>query len=330
MRDSSQTLTNLLLSLFIVASTTIVVLSLYPVNTVFFSPLERAFYVGMGAFLTYFVFSFVTLLNTVPKTFSLSILGIPRPGKTVYLNVLFDQLQQGNVKNIQFSPYGHDTIERVLSNLNVLTSGRWLPPTEPGTVSYYRANTSIKRLPLNKQFKIELADYAGEHIGEFDSSTEMWLHKSDFFNYVTQSEGLMLAMDVEYILREAPANVEKMQNAYVAAIQILVEKKGQSGGQKLNIPVTLLFMKSDLLSNEAFLKSDIYDAPRLHGKEAEINEEFVLQKVARLVNVCQRRCVHFKYFYVTSVGQISSDGEPPEQLRPQGVVEPLLWMLGKA
>ena len=186
------------------------------------------------------------------------------------------------------------------------------------------ANTTIKRLPLYKKFKFNLADYSGEHIGEFDPSAEMWLHKSDFFNYVTQSEGVMLAIDVEYILRESPANVEKMQNAYVAAMQILVKKKGQSGRQKLNIPVTLLFMKSDLLSNDAFLKSAIYD------KEVEINKEFVLQKVARLLNVCERHCVHFKYFYVTSVGEVSSNGKPPQPLHPQGVVEPLLWMLGKA
>jgi len=267
---------------------------------------------GIGATFAVFLGYVYRLLEANPATFKLSILGFPYAGKTVYLTLLFNQLISTKQEDIQFAPYGQETIEQVLRDLNTLSSGIWLPPTQPGTVFYYRANAVIggQRIPfLTQRFKLEIGDYAGEHIDEFDPSSELWLHKSDYFNDVVNSDGILLALDVDYLISRQITEIGKLQNVFIAAIQVLAEKKGIDVSKKLKTPVALLFLKTDLIF------------------ERGITEEMLLDSIPRLLNVCENTFEKFTVFFVSSVGEVSKTGDPPEVIRPLGVVEPLIWML---
>ena len=247
-------------------------------------------------------------LDSNPTTVTMSLLGFPRTGKTVYLTALFDQLQQANESGIQFTPHGSETVEEVTKNLNSLSRGVWIPPTKPGVVFFYRATALTGAGLFKRKYKLEIADYAGESIGELNPFDEKWLHKTDYFKYVIQSDAVILAIDTQVLSERARDEIDEIQNAFVAAFQILAEHKGAVDGKKLKTPVALLFMKADLI------------------REKDLEKE-MMGEVSRLINVCRGRCRYFRHFFVSSVGDLGLDGQPPKHLRPIGVVEPIVWLL---
>lgn len=264
----------------------------------------------VGAAVAFYGMMIIRLLYRNPTSFTISLLGFPLSGKTVYLTVLFDELQRTQETAIQFVPYGQETVERVTHDLNTLSKGVWLPTTQPGSVFYYRANASIGFGLFRRRYKIEIADFAGERIGELDSSDEKWLHKSDYFKYVIQSEAVLFAMDCQVLIKGDKAQREEMQNAFVAALQILAESKGVTENRRLQTPIALLFLKADLLRNS-------------------VKEEDLPSMIPRLISVCERRCANFRYFFVSSVGELGPQEYPPETLRPRNVVAPIVWILRK-
>lgn len=265
----------------------------------------------LGAMILYFILAFIQVINKNPIPLTISLLGFPSAGKTVFLTILFDQLQRIEDAGIQFSPYGQETVENVINNLNTLSRRIWLPATQPNTVLYYRANASIGSGIFRNRYKIEIADFAGEKIEELEPSKEAWLHKSDYFKYVTQSEAVLLAVDCQVLITHDRVKIEEMQNAFVAAIQILIENKGVPENRMLHAPVALLFLKTDLL------------------KGSEIMEEELPNMIPRLISVCEKRCENFQYFFVSSIGDLGHDGSPPETLNPKNVAKPIVWILKK-
>ncbi|MGD0499306.1 MAG: hypothetical protein ABSC23_12815 [Bryobacteraceae bacterium] len=259
--------------------------------------------------LTVYGYLFSRVVNRHPTTFSISLLGYPYTGKTVYLTTLFDLLQRASAPGIRFSPYGRETIEQVADNLMALYSGKWLPPTPAGTVFFYRANATIGVGFGRSRYKVEIGDYAGEQIGELNPVDVRWLHKSDYFKYVIQSDGIMLMVDSSMLASGDPARIEEAQNGFIAAFQILAEEKGAVDNRRLRAPVALMFMKTDLLSP---------------SEPEHLKEHF-----SRLVEVCEARCLRFRTFFVSSTGPLA-DGCPPRALRGDGVVDPLIWMLRNA
>ncbi len=274
-------------------------------------------YTVMTVALTAMVASYLVLIGRFfsrnPISLTISMLGFPGAGKTVYLTTLFDQLQRREEAGVRvrFTPYGRETIEAVTTNLNLLSSGTWLLPTPPGSVFPYRANATIGVGLFQRKFKIEIADWAGEKMAELNPSEPAWLHKTDYFKFVIQSDAVILALDAGSVWKSDRATREKIQNAYVAAFQVLAEEKGATERQQLRAPVALVFLKVDLCPPDKPVD--------------ELNH-----LVDRLISVCEARCQHFKVFYVSAVGGVQEDGRPPEEISPKGVVEPLIWILARS
>jgi hypothetical protein len=266
----------------------------------------------MGLFVAFFSLALLTTIDRHPRSISISLLGFPYSGKTVYLTVLFDLLQTGTDRQIRFAPYGQETVERITDDLNTLSRGKWLPSTKLGSVFYYRAYATLRSSPLPRRFKIEIADYAGENMGELDPTSDMWLHKSQYFKYVAESDAILLAIDCELFRSGQIHKIDEAQNAFVAALQILAENKGVTGGLKLNTPVGILLLKADLLSGiTAAIESD----------------EFLSDQMPRLTAVWRERCKNRKSFFVSSVGALSLFNVPPTSLKPANVVGPIVWVL---
>jgi hypothetical protein len=262
--------------------------------------------------ITITVFWTARLLARYPAFLSIAMLGHPGVGKTVYLTMLFDSLQRGRLQTIRFSPAGRETVERVAENLTVLSNGLWLPGTMIGEVFPFRAHVSRGRGPLTRQYRLEIADHAGQNTSALDPRSELWLHKADFFKYVIQSDALIIAIDTGTVLRAPQPVVQEVQNSLVAAFQLMVEEKGLSPAGRLKNPVALVFMKGDLA-------------------EAQLTRtrEQLASRMQRLIDVCSRRCQNFEIFVVSAVGSVQQDGAPPNVLKPIGVTEPLGWILSK-
>ncbi len=226
--------------------------------------------------------------------------------------MVFDTLMGGKVDEVSFAPYGLETTERVGQDMDQLLHGRWLPATETTTVFSYRANAYVGSGLRQRSYKLEITDYAGEYTTEFVPGGASWLHRSDYFRYVTRSDAVFLIVDAGLIMADAD-RTRSLESSYVAAVEALVEAKGQSGARMINTPVGLVFTKLDLVLSDE--------------KDSKTAVDELASRLPRLVGRCRSLCRHFATFAVSAVGSLSPDGGPPAELRPLGVVEPLRWVL---
>jgi hypothetical protein len=273
----------------------------------------------VGSLITTLLFYISRFLYKNPTLVTMSILGFPSTGKTVYLTIAFDELQRAHDKEISFSPYSTETVEQVMNNINILNKGRWLNPTELGSIFPFRANASIGSGLFMKRYKIEIADYAGQKLGELLPENAMWLHKTDYFKYVVQSDVVFFAFDCALFNSAEESMIEEIQNAFVAALQILAESKGATENLKLKIPIAVIFLKADLIIDSSLTKV----SPDLAKKR----ERYYINVVSRMFEVFENRCEHFSYYFISSVGKLGSEGEPPKNLSPVNVVNPIKWAL---
>jgi len=254
---------------------------------------------------TAFMFLF---LKRNPKTLRISLLGFPNSGKTVFLTVLFDQINSRRLNGIFFSPWGRETNEKYQEDLLTIKNGAWLQCTSADSVFPYLIKASEKGI-LGRRYKIEVADYAGEYTKEFDIRSEKWLHRTEYFNYVTQSDAVFLSIDCSLLKTAKHQNkdiieMQTMENAFIVALQMLIEEKRVKVGKKLKTPLAIVFMKYDLI--------------------LEKPENLELY-VSRLTDFCKKRCKNFQIFAVSSVGSIKKDGSPPKEIKPIGIIQPLIW-----
>lgn len=252
----------------------------------------------------YLLFRIIKVLRRHPATLTIAILGFPNSGKTVYITTLFDELQQGKSKRLRLTPYGTDTVEEVTRNLNSLARGQWLPRTKSDNVFFFRAIISVRDTAA--RIKLEIGDFAGEDISELQPSSDRWLHRSDYFKYVMDSDAIMLALDGEMLGPEQIDSVDETVNAFIAAIQIVADNRGAVGNRRLRVPVALLVMKADLFDDEY--------------------RNLITAKLNRLISVCKERCLFFEFFFVSSTGPVRGN-EPPVNRQPMSVIEPLEWAI---
>lgn len=250
------------------------------------------------------------LFITHPTSLVISMLGFKDYGKTVYLTVLFNKLTVNQFQHIAFSQYGSETIERITDNLNTLSRREWLPPTIAGEIFPFRANAHLRKGLTRRAYKIEIGDFAGEHMGEFDTANERYLHKTKYFKYVVQSDAIFAVVDMSRIIKGSRSKAEAIQNSFKSALQMLFLEKGVPTDKKMSAPVALILTKTDLCGFE--MAVDIFKT-----------------KMPELVSLCQKRCENFEIFPVSSVGEVGSRGQPPGRLNPYGVIEPLIWILEK-
>ena len=257
--------------------------------------------------------SFLVLAGTAyyrsPTPLVVSLLGFPASGKTVFITVLFDELQIREISGIRFAPYGEETVEQVGRSLSVLSQGRWLEPTHKTELVFYRAQVSIGSGLFPSRFKLEIADSAGEHVYEFTPDSDKWLHKTQYFKQVIQSDALLICVDTEFLLGREDWAIEDAQNRLIAAFQIFAQEKGVPPEKRMKTPVALLFLKADLINGQ------------------ELLEHPIEEKMWRLENICRSRCREFKVFFTSSVGKLGEDGSPPRRRQPFGVTEPIVWVL---
>jgi hypothetical protein len=224
---------------------------------------------------------------------------------------LFDQLQQRKVGTVNFQPYGRETIEVMAGNMNILESGGWPPRTTKDILFPFRATATETSGFMPTRFTVKVGDYAGEHIGELDPTSERWLHRTEYFDYVVASDVIFLAVDVQRKLDPDPGACEEMVNNLTSALQVLIDKRDIPAGRTFRAPVALLVLKSDLLN------------------EGSHTQDAITVKLGKLIRVCETRCRSFSRFFVSAVGNVREDGSPPSPLEPMNVTDPIVWALGR-
>lgn len=263
--------------------------------------------------------SLLFALRTVrshPRSLSIALIGPSGAGKTVYLTMLFKELESGAARGLIFAPYGRATTEEVSRNLMLMANGRFPPRTPQEKHTFYQAVAIYRRRFLPRRYRIQIADYAGEHLDTLDPEADVWLHQTDFFEYVVSADGLLIMIDCERLLLGRTEEISILENRVIAALHTLIEKRSDDPTTKLRIPVGLVFSKADILSEEP------------NSYDHQISS--ISGALERLISVCESRCAFFRVFVVSSLGSTPEDPEiPPKRLRPKNVLTPLLWLLGQ-
>lgn len=299
-------LVSLIGSILVVAITVGTVYFEYPLG---FSN-ELIITILLGLIFVLMAFSILRNFNKNPLNVTISLIGFPGTGKTVFLTVLFDQLQRHQEGSLKFSPFGDETIERITTNLKSLRQGEWLPRTRYSETIPYNAYASISSGFFQRRYKINAIDFAGEHIDELNPESEAWLHKTSYFEYAIKSDAIILGLDISIFLKNRGL-FESQIESFIAVVQILSDKKGIKFDEKLKEPISIVFFKYDLIDGDK-----------------EIEEE-IKESANRLLQVCKNRSKYASIFFVSSVGELTKDGLPKSQLSPVNVVRPLVYLLKK-
>jgi len=258
----------------------------------------------------------ITTANKHPKALYLALIGPPAAGKTVYLTMLYRELEVKQMKGLSFAPYGSMTIETVGNHLTMMKQGIFPPATVPNSRFLYQARATYQTGILSRQYRIQINDFGGELLEEFNVQSDAWLHKSEYFDSVVSADALIFMLDCERLLEGSDyknGSLADIENLLVSALHIFIEKRSDDPTKPFDVPVAIIFSKSDLL-------------------ESDEEKDRVVNQVPRLMGVCQNRCRYFRYFFVSALGSTPNlkDGIPipPTTLQPCGVVDPLVWFLG--
>jgi len=256
---------------------------------------------------------FFGIFKQTPSTLNISVLGYPNSGKTVYLTVLFNELLTNPIhKKISFMTYGSETIERISADYEKLNTGHWLPPTPNEGVFYYRATASLSS---RRKYKLEIGDYAGEKFKEELKENNNFFHKTEYFKYVISSDVIFLAIDMELVLKDFRNGqyIANIESSFISALSLMQEVRSMGFNKKIKFPVAIIFLKFDLL-----------------GEFSQENaQEMILEKFARIIGYCQKNCINYNHFFVSSTGTKHIENFPG-RVQPEGVVEPVEWAIGKS
>lgn len=289
----------------------------------------------------------------------ISLVGAPRIGKTVYLTVLFDVLQSGRAAQFNFAP-DPETINRVLGSMSAFAEGKWIARTPSDYLYLYSARISLhnsakRRSERGKEYRLEIADVAGEQVGEFVPGERQYSEKTSYYSYTRGSDGLFLfidypAIDKNVVEPKKRPNVRPTQplarqvNDLIFVIQSVADAAGLGPNKLLESPVAIIITKCDLAYTSS---SDIAGRPGAYTQMdylEKVTEQFTntdgdlyatiekfpvdaRKELDRLIAVARARCRWVALFAVSSVGPSEGQALPPEHIRPINVAAPLAWML---
>lgn len=291
--------------------------------------------------------------RTAYRKVRIALAGIPQVGKTVYLNVLFDTLQTDPTLPFGFAP-SSETINRVLSVMTSLSAGKWITKTPSDYLYLYSARLSLQRATISgrpargHEYQLEVADAAGEQIGEFVPGERSYTAKTSYYSYTLESDALFLFIDYPAIepsavtVTEPAGSLSYQVNDLIFVIQAVADAAKVGPSQLLDNPVAIIITKCDLdkrvrmaekpLKTVADIATELSGTmDDLPGVISEFTDPRSRAELSRLIAVARARCKWVGLFTVSSVGPPPGPSNrpdmPPDQIHPINVSAPLRWML---
>lgn len=202
----------------------------------------------VGVF-TVLIFQFIIQKYSVPLSHTVAIVGFPRSGKTTLLISLFGDIFAGMILPIRITPKGTKTIERINESLEMLKKGQALGPTKDQDRFAFRADLTIKRFPFPHTYKVEFGDFPGDESQDYSEKYGSWLHTTEFFKWVVDSDAIIFVIDLgRYLVRDESriAYVAQISSALRAAWQHFLDSNEHRIKEVRQHPLVLVFTKADL------------------------------------------------------------------------------------
>ncbi len=256
------------------------------------------------------------------KSYYIAIVGFPKSGKTTLLASLFGEAFAGKIKPVKMQPRGTRTIETVNAYLEKLKKGEALGPTRSQDRIAFRADIAVGKNPFIRTYKAEFGDFPGSSTESYVKKYGKWLHKTEFFKWVAESDAMVFTIDLGHYLSRRKTRLDyinQMTTAMRAAWQHFLDVNEHRVKEVSKHPLVVVFNKADLfgaiekLESENLIEKEI--AKLGFGKATptlkDINEEslkagreMVKTDFAEIIEYFKQEAVNFQIIFCSSFGLI--------------------------
>jgi hypothetical protein len=240
------------------------------------------------------------------------VLGPSGVGKTVYLGLLLELLARG-VGGLRGLPVGPGSLA-VQRDLVLALERQRFPEKTPNEADRWQwvccevtPLTGARRPPT---FDLIAPDVAGEAVM---AELERPRSNATVRALIGKCAGLVVLADVVQVI----ADGQGQELFAMQLVSYLAALHGAGGRRKVEVPVAVVFTKSDLCEEPI-------DDP----------DAFARANAAGLWNLCQARLKHHRFFRARAAGStailVDADGGErlvPLRIEPEGIVEPVAWLL---
>jgi hypothetical protein len=187
--------------------------------------------------------------HTLPRAYSIAVIGFPQSGKTCLITSMFGELFANRIAGVMTVPRGKETIERINRDIAKLEIGQSLGPTTDQDLFAYRAEIVLRDFPFKKRYKVEIGDFPGEHSKKFTEQLGEWFHESNYFKWAMEADAFIFVVDLAHVLcpQERDEYIAGMKKAIRAAWHHLLEYHLAGKKNIRRKRMVLAFTKADLL-----------------------------------------------------------------------------------
>ncbi|QDU86748.1 hypothetical protein Pla175_00980 [Pirellulimonas nuda] len=243
----------------------------------------------------------------------IAVLGGPGAGKTVYLGMLLDMLTRG-VGGLRAHARGPQSITLQQSTTTALASG-WFPDRTPNVPDQWHwVHCRVECGRRRRTMELMLADVAGEAWTQVDVDSTQQIAVPAI---LSRADGVLLLADAERLHGGEPDESYGMLKA-LSLLTELRREPGRRGRRPDRRPCAVVFTKADAC-----------------GRALDDPEGFAESHAATLLGDCRSRLPNTKVFATSVVGastrRVAAGNRraTPLRVEPQGVVEPLGWLLNQ-
>jgi len=195
------------------------------------------------------IYIFIMRIYQIPRSYNVALVGFPQSGKTTLIISLFGEAFARNLP-IRMMPRGSRTIELVNESLEMLRRGEALGPTKDQDRFAFRADVTLKRFPLPATYKVEFGDFPGKSSEDYSEKYGDWLHTTEFFKWVADSDAIIFVVDIGKYLSNKQLRmnyISRITKAFRAAWQHYLDVNDHRTREVRRHPIVIAFNKADLI-----------------------------------------------------------------------------------
>lgn len=193
----------------------------------------------------------------------IALTGAPAAGKTVFANLLFDQLMGRMSHGVAFTADSATAIA-VYQTLRGIGSGDWPARTRDGVVFRYEGHLEFPTAPRTV-VDLEIGDSAGEYWIDFTQHASEANPKTSYLEYVISADALVHVMDISQLAsRETNLSLRQETQDLLIASQLM----RAAGGRPERRRLLLVLSKVDLVAYGPIGPTEAYSTlwPAVSGR----------------------------------------------------------------
>ena len=196
---------------------------------------------GIGVLVAVYLVSAVFVARRILRTryydFRIALTGQPKAGKTVFANLLYDQLMNGNDPDFEFTAESKSAIATYQA-IRGIAQNEWPPSTTQGAVLQHDGALRHRRIVV----ELEIGDSAGQHWLSLSTAANQ---DPDYTQWVLSAQALVHVIPADRLVAEG---VDSTLRADVEDLRLAAQlMRSVSKGKYVPVPILIVISKMDKL-----------------------------------------------------------------------------------